>query len=238
MKISRDLNLVLPVDTTSGTVYVHSTPVSRAIFEMYFKVFRKAATETLRDGIEGAIQVGPATALLDLKDAAQSIPTRDRRSTMWDGPDGVEHGLLPELWRLTNVLAPGPSGWQMVPFQECITRGEILNEDDIDQVGNAIAFFTVFWWILRGSPEVRAMVLNSMASLRGAVVTLSTCTEVLNSLQTSTVTANSGETESTSWLQSLTTSLAQGSPNSGDAAGAAVTTAPLPSSANATSLPH
>jgi hypothetical protein len=250
VRIDRALNLVVPVDTSSGTVYVHSTPIGRPLFELYFKVFRKAATEMLRDGIEGAIQVGPATALLDIRDAAQSIPSRDRRTSMWEGPDGVEAGLLPEMRRLTNVFmgsANGSSGWRMVPFQECIDRRDVLSEDDVDQIENAISFFTVFWWIMRGSPEVRTLVLTSMASLKGAVITSSSCTECLSSLQTSSVTASSGVTESTSWLRSLITSPDLDLPNSGVAptpnpaerpVAASGTTAPSTSSATATSSAH
>ena len=41
MKIDRRLNLVQPIETGSGTVYLHSVPLSREVWETYFLVLSK-----------------------------------------------------------------------------------------------------------------------------------------------------------------------------------------------------
>jgi hypothetical protein len=233
MRISRDLNLVLPVDTSVGTVFVHSTPISRAVFEQYWKVLAKASAALVKDG-SGAI-TGPAVALLQLKESAQEVRASDGRSTMWDAPDGVEMGLLPEIRRLTNVLTPASgSGWQMVPFQECVSRKEVLSPDDVYQIENVLTFFIATWWTV--PPGAREAILNLMASLRGGAITSRTCTECIDSLQTSKGDESTGETAGELWLKSLTGSAGMDSSSMHSDTGTAGV--PLPSSATATSLPH
>ncbi len=69
-RLNRKLNLVIPVDgTLRGTVYVHVTPISREIFEIYFEIFASAHAEMYRQGY-GALS-GPRIASLLLGKATQ-----------------------------------------------------------------------------------------------------------------------------------------------------------------------
>ena len=54
MKINRALNLVIPIDSEKGQLFVHSTPISREIFEQYFLVISKTFAAIFSEGL-GAI---------------------------------------------------------------------------------------------------------------------------------------------------------------------------------------
>src|SRR6266566_2751167 len=101
MQISRNLNLIAPLDTERGTVYIHSTPISRAIFEKYYKVLSKTYSALYTDGYAHAAISGPRIAAMLLKDTALATPnghlgSDGRALDSWVGPDGVEHGLMSE----------------------------------------------------------------------------------------------------------------------------------------------
>ena len=130
--IDRKLNLVIPVDNSDGSVtYVHSTPISREVFERYFKIIARTFAEIYSGGY--TVYSGPRVAALLLKSTAMDLG-------VWDGPTGVERGLMDEIRRLTNVVLPAPQGgWVTMPFVEAIKAGQI-NEDDVAEVDNALAF--------------------------------------------------------------------------------------------------
>src|SRR5688572_26665724 len=131
-RIDRKLNIVIPVDTEKGTVYVHATPISREVFEQYFLVISQTFAALYQQGLN--IVAGPRIAGMMLRDLAMKQGT-------WEGPDGVKEGLVAEMHRLTNVAVPGEKGWQQYPFQEVCDRG-ILDKDDQSEVEGAVTFFT------------------------------------------------------------------------------------------------
>ena len=88
MIVNRRLNLVQPIDTATGTVYLHSVPISREVWESYFLVLAKTYAEIMKQGL--TVIAGPPVARLLLKVVAQQIGA-------WEGENGVERGLLPEL---------------------------------------------------------------------------------------------------------------------------------------------
>jgi hypothetical protein len=183
MKIERNLNFVIPVERDDGTtVYVHSMPISADVFEQYFLVISKTFARIYLEGLGQT--AGPRVAAMLLKDVAME-------RGLWEGPAGVERGLMNEIRRLSNVVAPGPKGWTTFPFQEAIDQ-KFLDSSDIREVENALVFFTVASSMHRRQ-EVRA-VLEGAGSLWGAQVESSSSTEFCASLQTSTATANTGGT--------------------------------------------
>lgn len=194
MRISRDLSLVVPV--TDGTVetevdgqkvvednivaYVYAMPVSQEVFEVHYRVLAKTFNDIYSGGL--SITAGPRVAALLLKDIAVSMGR-------WEGPGGVEQGLMQEIRRLASVVVPGPAGWDTVTFQEAVQKS-ILSTDDVSEVENALTFFTVASRMhLRAE---RATVLNGAANLWGAQISSLSFTEFLNSLQTSTRAASTG----------------------------------------------
>jgi len=179
MQINRALNLVVPVETPSGPLYVHSTPIGRAVFEKYYLPISRAYSQMF---VLTSALSGPRVASLLLRDAAKYL-------NVWDGEDGVEQGLMAEIHRLTNVVMPGPQGWTTVPFEE-VKRKQILADDDLSEVENSIVFFTLA--SVMPFRKEREGVLNAASTVWSAQLTSLNVTEYQNSLPTLTATDNTG----------------------------------------------
>lgn len=200
MKIDQRLNFVVPLyrDDDQVYAYVHSAPVSREVFEANYLLISKTFAAIHSEGL--GIAGGPRVAALLMRDIAQRMA----------GPDGdsasVSGDLTNEIRRLSNVVAPGPSGWTVTPFQEAIDNKSI-DTDDLAEVENALAFFTVASAMHQRS--VLAVVLRGAARLWGAQLSSLNCTGFAGSLQTSTGTGSSGGT-----TQAIVTRQGQGSASS------------------------
>jgi hypothetical protein len=132
MKIDKNLNLVIPVERDDGAViYVHSTPLSREVFEKYYLVIAKTLDRIHSNGL-GNIS-GARIANLMLKEIAKELG-------IWDGLDGVNNGLLQEIKRLSNVLIATDAGWKTVPLYNAIASG-MFSDDDIIEIENYQVFF-------------------------------------------------------------------------------------------------
>lgn len=180
MKISRALNLIIPVEREGGTLWVHATPIADEVFQKYFLVISKAFAAIYGHGIGNL--AGSRVAAMMLKQVATEMG-------VWDGPEGVENGLMAEVRRLSNVLVMGPSGgWEMTPLQSALDSNS-LDAKEVSEVENLLVFFMV------ASAMHRA---NQMPVIAGAVamwdaqISSQSCTELLSSLRTSTETASSG----------------------------------------------
>jgi hypothetical protein len=179
--IDKNLYLVREiVRKDKPSVYVHSAPISETVFDTYWKPIGKTFATIYSEGL-GAV-AGPRIANKALKDISKELG-------MWDGPTGVERGLVAEIRRLTNVIAPGERGWEMIPFDD--PRVKIcLDPHEISESEGAITFFTVAWCMhLRQQSEE---MLPGAMQLWAAQITSSNCTVFLNSLPTLTADANSG----------------------------------------------
>lgn len=182
MKLDKKLNLVIPVyDENDKPLYVHSMPISRETFETYFRVLSRAFTEIYTGGF--GTTAGPRMAATLIRDIAKS-------EGVWEGVGGVDHGLMSEIKRLTNVLVQGPNGWDMLPLTDALNN-ELISEEDFFEVENSLCFFIVNSAMLRKSEL--AKFLDAGLRLWGAQTTLLDCTAYLNSLPTSTKADNTGE---------------------------------------------
>ena len=197
VKINRKLNIVIPLDTDAGTIYIHSMPIAFEVFDKYRLPLARTFAAIYKDGYD--VIVGPRVAANILREVAQTTPGASGYLTLWEGPDGVENGLMAEIRRLTNVVVPSENGgWTTVMFHDVITRtrGTTISREDISDVENALVFFTVASWLHRG--PMREATLASAASLWGAELTSFSDMEYARSLETSTGAASSGATVSTS----------------------------------------
>jgi len=181
MQIDKNtLNLVMPIERSDGsTVHVYAIPIARATFERYYMVMAKAFNTIYSGGL--GIMSGPRVAAMVLKDTAIEM-------NAWDGPEGVERGLIQEIRRLTNVLVLGDHGWETIPIHEALAKGHI-DEDDMSEVENALAFFTVASHMHRKAD--RRGILEGASKLWGARLESLSCSEFSASLQRSTMTAGS-----------------------------------------------
>jgi hypothetical protein len=189
--ISRDLNIVIPVDGVNGRVYVHSTPISSAVFDQYFLVLAKVYSTF---DVERIWPTAPRISSLLLRQIAQATVRPDGRGSWWDGPDGIENGLLNEVRRLTNIVLPvKDGGWTTMPFHEAAKQ---MDDDDLADVESLLAFFTC----LSASTlrhQDRAAWKQRMAEGLDVQLTSLNCSEYAHSLATSPETASSGGTAPT-----------------------------------------
>jgi hypothetical protein len=88
------------------------------------------------------VVAGPPVAKSLLRDVAVSLGR-------WDGPTGVEHGLINEVRRLTSVFMPTDAGWNTVPYDQVLTQ-DIIDEDTLADAEGALIFFTCASAMQRG----------------------------------------------------------------------------------------
>ena len=181
MKIDRKLNLVVPIDRDDGSrIYVHSTPISLAVFEAHYLVMAKTFAAIYNEGL--GVTAGPRVAAMTMKKIAENLG-------VWTGESGVENSLVNEMKRLTNVLAPSTNGWETLPYGEAVKRS-VIDEDEASEVENCLCFFTVAYRLHRKTE--REAILNGASRLWGGEISSLGFTEFKASLPTSTPTVNTG----------------------------------------------
>ncbi len=181
MHIDKRMNIVIAhTRADKSQLFVHSTPISTEIFDKYWEPISEAVSAIFKG--EQGIVTGPRIAHKMLRKMAQKLG-------MWDTPDGVERGLLPEIRRLTHLLVPGKSGWEMTAFESARTSG-MLSAREADQIEGRVCFFICCWEILldEDQPEL----LDRAAQLWRVQLVSSNCSEYLSSLQTSSAAESSG----------------------------------------------
>lgn len=191
MRINKALNLVIPIEWEKcGQIFVHSTPISRDIFEQYFLVISKTFAAIFSQGL-GAI-AGPRIAYLMLKKTAEDMG-------VWAGPSGVGVGFMAEVIRLSNVMIPDKKGWKSIPLQSAIDK-EIIDPETVAEIEGELVFFTCVS-MMNKKAQVEP-IMETVNGLWGSQITSLNSTEFTNSLRTSTEEENTGETAITSSVPS------------------------------------
>lgn len=186
LRINEQLFLVVPIDRENGgTVYVHAQPIGREVFDRYWLPLSKAFARMYAEGL--GVVTGPRIAARMLRMVAEE-------SGSWDGPEGVRAGLVEEIHRLTNVIAPGAGsngsrGAQFIAYDDALKQG-MLDEDDADLVEGALVFFTLVWRMHAKSD--RLAILNGAVALWGAQTSALNLSAFAASLPTSIATDNTG----------------------------------------------
>jgi hypothetical protein len=192
MRIDRRLNLVVPVEREGeANVYVHSMPISRAVFEDHFLILGQAYSMIYDGGI--GVTSGPRVAAMIIRRVAE-------RLGLWEGEGGAGNALMNEIRRLSNAIVPNPKGgWQTLPFETVRERvgqeNETLSADEVGEVENAICFF-----IVASAMHKKAVlpgILGLVGSLWETQITYSNVTDFAASLPTWTK-ADSSETKTES----------------------------------------
>lgn len=174
MKIDRNLNIVMPVQTAkNGLVYVHSAPISRSIFEQFYLEIGKVFSQCF-DNINQAHLALSAPQL-----AYPALKSISMKAGNWDVPGGVKFGLVNEIVRLTNVMISGEQGWEVLPFDTAVKRG-MLDEDEEAEALSAMVFFTA---ISKVAPkDLKDSFLEMAGSLRNWDLTSLDCMAYKNGL--------------------------------------------------------
>lgn len=183
MRVNDQINLVVDVELADGSQgYVHSTPVSREVFERNYLVISKTFTRIYGEALTHV--TGPRVAYYVMRDVATEMGR-------WDGADGVERGFVAEMHRLTNLAYPTDAGWAWKPYADAL-RDKQIDLESASDLDNALIFFTLVS-VMHKRP-VRVGTLEAMGALWGTQITRSGLTEWIASLPTSSATAPSGAT--------------------------------------------
>jgi hypothetical protein len=186
MQIDESLTITIPVDRTDGSVvYVHASPIGREVFEKFWLPLSKTFSAIYGEGL--GIIAGPRIAALMLRKVSIE-------SGLWDGPVGVERGLIAEIHRLANVAAPGAngaSGWQIYPYADALSAG-MIDADDAAEIEGVLVFFTLVWRLHRQSD--RRAILDGAVRLWGASMSSQSLSAFVGSLPSLTETGSTGGT--------------------------------------------
>lgn len=181
MKIDKNLYLVVPVERADEVVvYIHAAPISRECFDQNYMLIGKAFNAIYDEGL-GATS-GPRLAMKLLRTVA-----RDMNQLA-----AVEKGLFVDMRQRMNVVAPGDNGWTHMPIDVALKQ-HAIDEDDLEEAENAIAFFTVVWSMHK--KRAARGVMTGAAILWDAQLSSLNAMAFSTSLSTSTKLASTGAKE-------------------------------------------
>lgn len=188
MEINRKMNLVVPVDTDKGRIYIHSTPISKEVYRENFLVLGKVFAQVFGEGL-GVIS-GPRVAYMMLEKIAKDAGA-------WDGDRGVKNSIISEVIKNSKAIIPiEGKGWDDMPLDVAIDRGHV----DPDDVLSELIFFTCVFAI--NKPAQAIQVMGDVNTLWGSAITSQSSTDWMKSLPTSTPKGSTGKTEITSSVAS------------------------------------
>ncbi|MED9553881.1 hypothetical protein RCN91_09785 [Escherichia marmotae] len=191
MKISRNLNLIIPVRTEKGNGWIHATPISKEVFKEHFFILSKTFSAIFSEGL--GVVAGPRVAFLMLERIS-------RDSGIWDDDKGVRNTLVNEIIRLANLVYPVEGkGYDTIPLDMALER-EIV---ELDDVAGELVFFTCVSSI--NSPEQAKGTLDVVNGIWSTQYSSLNLTDWIASLPTLKSAASSGSTVNTSLATSSTT---------------------------------
>lgn len=191
MKISRNLNLIIPVRTEKGNGWIHATPISKEVFKEHFFILSKTFSAIFSEGL--GVVAGPRIAFLMLERIS-------RDSNAWEGDKGVRNTLVNEVIRLANLVYPVEGkGYDTIPLDMALER-EII---DLDEVAGELIFFTCVSSI--NSPEQAKGTMDVVNGIWSTQCSSLNLTEWIASLPTLKSAASSGATANTLSATSSTT---------------------------------
>ena len=132
MEIDGDLNIVVPIE---DPIRAFSAPLPEAVFKANYRILSRANEEIFGRGMKSALLTGPRTAAFAIAEAGKSIAEEDGK----EGDTGAA-AFLAEMKRLTTILTPTDSGFDMLPVEQAVQSGKITADDWSDVLG-AICFF-------------------------------------------------------------------------------------------------
>ncbi|ELS8109972.1 TPA: hypothetical protein ACYQQX_004270 [Escherichia coli] len=191
MKISRNLNLIIPVRTEKGNGWIHATPISKEVFKEHFFILSKTFSAIFSEGL--GVVAGPRIACLMLERISSDM-------NIWDGEKGVRNTLVNEIIRLANLVYPVEGkGYDTIPLDMALERGIV----EFDDVAGELVFFTCVSSI--NTPEQTEQMMLAVSGMWNSRTSSLSLTEWIASLPTLKPVASSGATASTLSATSSTT---------------------------------
>lgn len=183
MKIDKKLNIIIPIERSDVDgkskvdAYIYSIPLSLAAFNLNCELIGRTFTKIMTGGL-GTIAGARMTM-----NVMQEIATKSNAEESYTN-------FKTELHRLSTYASMSGDGWKQLPIAEAISK-KLLDEDEVSEVENALAFFMVASAMYKKS-ENRTVLLG-LSSIWDALPTLSSFTEFLASLKISTATETSSK---------------------------------------------
>ena len=191
MKISRNLNLIIPVRTEKGNGWIHATPISKEVFKEHFFILSKTFSAIFSEGL--GVVAGPRIACLMLERISSYM-------NIWDGEKGVRNTLVNEIIRLANLVYPVEGkGYDTIPLDMALERGIV----EFDDVAGELVFFTCVSSI--NTPEQTEQMMLAVSGMWNSRTSSLSLTDWIASLPTLKPAASSGATANTSSVTSSTT---------------------------------
>ena len=191
MKISRNLNLIIPVRTEKGNGWIHATPISKEVCKEHFFILSKTFSAIFSEGL--GVVAGPRIACLMLERISSDM-------NIWDGEKGVRNTLVNEIIRLANLVYPVEGkGYGTLPLDMALERGIV----EFDDVAGELVFFTCVSSI--NTPEQTEQMMLAVSGMWNSRTSSLSLTEWIASLPTLKPVASSGATASTLSATSSTT---------------------------------
>lgn len=134
ISIDDRLNLVFPLESSAGDIYVYSIPIDYMVYKANYKLLSKTFNRLIADKID--FRVAPGVALFSLLEVAEES----------DDTEKVQSGLLSEIRRLTSVSLVVEGARQVVGLQDCIGKS-LLSAELIDEIENQLVFFTLALYV-------------------------------------------------------------------------------------------
>jgi hypothetical protein len=198
LRVDKKLNIVIPIQRGMTTVprepqegdppdapkdmqipniegYVYALPLNEAAFKANYEIIARTYTKIFTGGL--GVVAGPRTAAFIMADVAREMKIEEKLA-----------GLLMEIRRLSMFATLTEKGWEQVPLDHAL-KNKMLDEDEVSEVENALAFFIVASAMNR-KDEMRPIMLG-MASFWGTLPMSLSFTEFLGSLKTLTKPASS-----------------------------------------------
>lgn len=180
MQITETLSIALPV----GEAQAFHTPISREVFEANYRILAATKASLAGKGLQYQMSAGPRIASLTLLDECrEDSMERGNLDNAGNPSDLKARALLAEIKRLTMILIPSTTGYDMVPVDTAISRGAI-DSDDWREVESSLVFFTCH--VALATKGERAALIRATASLLNGVSTSSDISEYASSSLTST----------------------------------------------------
>lgn len=186
MRITKNLNLVIPIDRDDGSqLFLHSTPIASDVFKQYWLLAGQTMNALYTKGV-GLFAPRYACEMLHevAKENAGPDPQRQAQEV-----DRAER-FVAEIRRMTNVFLLGKSGWEMRPLDDA-KSASLIDADEAEEIDGALVFFTCGSRSHRKADQEQ---VNGALSLWGARIESLSCTDFRSSLPTSKEIANSGAT--------------------------------------------
>ncbi len=180
MAIDRKLNFLVPVETEAGDLLVRSQPFSAQFFKRNFLVISKTFGRLHAEGL--GFTTAPRIAAFMLAQVEREM------AGLGEDDNPPPSPILNEIRRATTVDIPGQGN---MPWDQ-VVGAKLMSEEDIEEVENAIVFFTVASAMYHHRD--RAAFLSGAANLWNARLEFSPTTAPASSSPTSKPIAPTGET--------------------------------------------